>query len=49
LCPGHAELARLLIRIGPQQAAYIIDQKGKFSLRTARAHGFPCIVVQGTK
>ena len=32
---GHAETARLLVRIGPQQAAYIVDRKGEFPIFAA--------------
>ena len=35
---GHAEPARALVRIGAQQASYIIENKSKFASWIARAH-----------
>ena len=39
ICATHAELRRLLVGIIPQQARYIIENKGKFSAWIAWAHG----------
>ena len=47
---GHAEPARALVRIGAQQAGYIIEKKSKFAAGVARAHvilaslGYPHII-----
>jgi hypothetical protein len=41
---GNAEPARALIRVSPQQASYIIENKGKFSAGIARAHDFPALL-----
>jgi hypothetical protein len=38
LRPGHAETARLLVGVGPQQAADVADQEQKLAVSAAVGH-----------